>query len=327
MRFFLAITLWCMSSLYSRAQVGVTVAPYLFSTAFMSQIYYSSNDYGINAFGFDATVNVKNRFYAGFSMFRIMGEHKRTFTDNAGGGPPTGASHQNFRWAEAHIDYAVIAKPWKEMDKWAPALALRAGILFNSRMTMVAPQVGMDSTYVQYPPFIVDSLVPLNRFDLTGVKQTMFTGGISIKIMRKKKVDMSRGFVYFKNLSTGVISAYSVGTEKGSVYHRVRQWDFYADYIYAPKSVYNDYFGWDDRQMGTRTIKGSEIPGLENAGWRVGVKHVAFNQLGLQWVIEYMQLPGQKIMEGIEDLDEPTKKNRFLIIGLNMSIGFNAGGR
>ncbi len=326
MKFRLLVALWLGTALYSRAQVGVTVAPYLFSTAWMSQLYYSSDDYGINALGFDATVNIRNRVYGGFSMFKLMGEKKRTFTDNAGGGPPAGMNHQNLGWAEGHIDFAVIRKPWEDMDKWAPALAIRGGFLYNTRMTMLAPQVGMDTTYIQNPPFIVDSIVPLNRFDLTGLKQTMFTAGISIKIMRKKKVDMSGSMTTWKNITTGA-SFITFGANEGrNYYYRVRQWDFYYDFIYAANSMYADYQGWDDRQMGTRDIKGNDIPGIENMGWRVGVKHVAFNPLGLQWVIEYMQLPGQKAMPAVEDLDEPTKKNRFLIIGLNMSLGFNTGG-
>lgn len=318
------IALACAFSMHAYAQVGVSVAPFLFSTAYMSQMYDKTNGFGNNALGFSACTNINNRIYGEVSWFRIMGERKRTFSDNYGYGVPGGFTHRNLNWLEMHFDYALVRKPWHDLEKWAPALAVRGGVIFNTRMTMLAPQVGRDSVYTQQPPYVVDSIAPLNRYDLTGLRQQMITAGISIKIMRKKTVNMSGGFLYFKELATGSILTVVGGHSGRSNYYRVRQWDFYADFLYATNSVYDDYLGWNDYRRDTRQISGDAIPGKESFGWRIGVKHVAFNPLGLQWVIEYQQLPGQKQYGGIEDIDEPARKNRFLIIGLNMSIGYNS---
>lgn len=315
------VVLLCGKSLH--AQIGVSFAPYFFSTAYMSQLYDKTNGFGNNAFGFSACINQGNRFYLEYSRFRIMSEKKRTFEEAYGDGVSGGFNHRNFQWNEIHFDYALLTKKWKDMDKVAPAFAIRTGFIGNTRMTFVSPQMGRDTVYTDTPPFIADSVVYLNRFDFTGVKQRMLSVGFSFKMMRTKKISMNSGFVYLKNLSTGAIHAESVGVN-GSDYFRVRQWDVYGDLLYAFYSRYDDYQAWGDYKNSTKTIKGTDIPDLENIGWRVGVKHVAFNPLGLQWVIEYQRLPGQKNNEAADaNMDEPGRKNTFLLIGLNFSFGLN----
>lgn len=307
----------------SYAQIGLTVVPYFWSTSFRSDMYSRTNGFGNIPVGIDVLFNYNNKLFAEFSTFKMMGEKDITLNDNYGYGVPGGFTHRKFRWTEFHVDYTLIGKRWEDMDKWAPALALRAGVLYNSRMTMIAPQVGHDTVYTNTAPFIADSIVSLNRFDLTGVRQTMLTCGLSLKIMRNKQLNFSGSGSWWKDLTTGEI--FYVPEGSGNSYSRVRQWDFYADFIYAPVSHYDGYLGWDDHQLATRAISGDEIVGVEQFGWRWGIKHMAYNILGLQWVIEYMQLPGQKRFPDTEDLDEPIRKNRYFLIGLNVSLGFSAG--
>lgn len=327
-RFFTTVAILAACS-FVHAQIGFTLVPYFWSTSYRGQMYDRTNGFGNVPLGFDACFNHNNRLFAEVSCFRMMSENKRDFSNaNFGYGVPGGFTHRKFSWIEARIDYTIAGKKWEDMDKWAPALAIRAGVISNQRVTMLAPQVGHDTVYAQTPPYLRDSVVPLNRFDLTGLRQTMITGGLSIKIMRKKEVDMNAGAsgTWYKDMATGDIFFVpwtGSSNRSGKTYSRVRQWDFYVDYIYAPFSTYDAYQGWDDHQQATRTIEGDAIPGLENFGWRWGIKHVAYNPLGLQWVIEYQQLPGQKTMPEMEDIDEPARKNRFLIIGLNFSIGMN----
>lgn len=303
------------------AQLGVSVAPYFWSTHLFSQRYDNI------PLGFCANVNYNNKFFAEFTHYRFLGEKKSEFSEDYGYGVPFGAAHRNFRWTELHVDYSLFGKKWEDMDKWAPAVAVRGGAIFNTRMTLLAPQVGLDSVWTPNPPnYWVDSIVPLNRYDITGVKQTLVTGGLSIKIMRKKKVHASStGGSWYRNIISGEVFFVPDGTGSSKDYYRVRQWDFYTDIIYAAASSYDSYLGWGDRQASTRSISGEDIPGIENIGWRWGIRHMAYNPLGLQWVIEYAQLPGQKNYPNTEDLAEPIRKNRYFLIGLNFTLGFNAG--
>lgn len=308
-----------------KAQFGAVVTPYFWSTSFRSDMYSRTNGFGNIPLGFDAVFNYNNRLFINVASFRMMGEKTMNHEhNNYGYGVPNGFTHRKFRWTEFHIAYAPIGRKWENLEKWAPALAFRTGVIFNSRMTMLAPQIGNDTVYTQTPPYMTDSVVPLNRFDLTGLKQTMVFGGISVKIMKYKEIHFSGGGDWWKNLTTGEIFYVPSGAP-GNSYYRVRQWDIYADFLYAPVSTFDGYLGWDDHQLGTRAITAADIPGKENMGWRFGVRHMAYNVLGLQWVIEYMQLPGQKPFPDTEDLDEPTRKNRYFMIGLNVSLGFSAG--
>lgn len=307
------------------AQLGVSVAPYFWSSSFRSDMYSRTNGFGNIPLGVCTNINYNNKWFAEFSTFRMMGEKELQATDNYGYGVPGGFTHKPFRWTELHIDYSLFGRKWEDMEKWAPAFALRAGVIFNTRMTMLAPQVGMDSVWTPNPPnYWVDSIVPLNRFDLTGLKQTLLTAGFSIKLMRKKEVRVSgQSGEYFRDLTTGEVFFVPGDQYYSNEYARVRQWDFYADFIYAASETYDGYLGWDHRQAGTRSISGDAIPGKERFGWRWGIRHMAYNPFGLQWVIEYMQLPGQKPFPAVEDLDEPLRKNRYFLIGLNITIGFN----
>ncbi len=307
----------CMNSVH--AQLGISVAPYFWSTHLFSQRYDNI------PLGFCANVNYNNKFFAEFTYYRLLGENKSEFSEDYGYGVPFGAVHRDFKWMELHCDYSLFGKKWNDMDKWAPAVAVRAGAIMNSRMTLLAPQVGVDSVWTPNPPYYVaDSIVPLNRYDLTGVQQTLLTGGLSIKIMRKKKVHASStGGSWYQDFLSGQVFFVPDGTGSSKDYYRVRQWDFYADIIYAASSKYDSYSGWGDRQAVTRSISSDAIPGIEKIGWRWGIRHMAYNPLGLQWLIEYVQLPGQKPFPQIEDLDEPIRKNRYFTIGLNFTLGFN----
>jgi hypothetical protein len=304
-----------------KAQFGISFAPYLFSTAYMSELYDKTNGFGNNAFGFSLYGNFNNKAVIEYSHFRIYGENKKMYVQPYGDGVFAGFMHRNFRWNEFHVDYALKGTSWEEMKKRAPAVAVRLGFCGNTRMAMLSPQFGRDTLYQTTEPYTIDTIMYHNRYDMTAVRQKMLMVGLSGKILRRKEVRKKGAALSLNRLTMGAYRKTDQGQTVDN-FERIRQWDFYADLLLAFSSQYDDYLGWGDYRNSAQTIRGADIPGRSWLGWRVGIKHVSYNLLGLQYLVEYQQLPGQKNNSAADArMDKPLLKNGYLLIGLTFSIG------